>query len=74
VASLWVVETFGVLPVWWTCCLARDGDPLELHRAEIADGRVASLRVVETFDVTEHVRAGLVAGAIDLSGSAFGFQ
>ena len=36
-----------LLPVWWTRCLARGGNPLELHRAEIPDGRVASLRVVE---------------------------
>ena len=36
-----------LLPVWWTRSSARGGDPLELHRAEIADGRVASLRIVE---------------------------
>ena len=37
------VRRIELLPVWWTRCLARGGDPLELHRAEIADGRVASL-------------------------------
>ena len=41
------VEAPELLPVWWTRSSARGGDPLELHRAEIADGRVASLRIVE---------------------------
>ena len=61
-----------LLAVWWTRCLARGGDPLELHRAEIADGRVASLRVVEKFEVVEHVRSDLVAGAIDFGASPLG--
>ena len=50
-----------LLPVRWTPSLACHGDPLELIRAEIADGRVASLWVVEALDVIEHVGAGFVA-------------
>ncbi len=34
-----------LLPVWWTRCLARCGDPLELHRAEIV-GVVADCRKI----------------------------
>ena len=63
-----------LLPVWWTRCLARGGDPLKLHRAEIADGRVASPRVVETLNVVEHVSACLIAGAVDFARCAFGFE
>ena len=44
-----------LLPVWWTHSLARVGHPLELHGAEIADGRVPSARVVEAFDIVEHI-------------------
>ena len=69
-----VQATDELLPVWWTRCLARGGDPLELHRADVADGRVASLRVVEELDVVEHVGAGLVTCAVDLAGCALGFQ
>jgi hypothetical protein len=61
-------------PVWRTHCLSRGGDQFELHGAGIADGRVASLWVVKKFDVVEHVGTGLVAGALDLAGGAFGFQ
>jgi hypothetical protein len=32
-----------LLPVSWTRTLSRAGHPLELHRADIADGRVAPL-------------------------------
>jgi hypothetical protein len=64
-----------------SCCrfggylrLARGGDPLELHRADVADGRVASLRVVEAFNVIEHVGTCLIARAVDLPRGALGFQ
>lgn len=55
----------GLLPVRWTPSLAWPGERLKIHRAEIADGRVSSPRVVEALDVVEHVGAGLVAGAVD---------
>ena len=45
-----------------------------MHRAEVADRRVAPLRVVEKFNVVEHVGAGLIAGSVDLACRAFGFQ
>jgi hypothetical protein len=64
---------FELLLVWWTLSLARGGDPLELYRADVADGRVASLRVVEEFDVIEHVGTGLITRAVYLAGCALGF-
>ena len=56
-----------LLLVWWTGSLARGGAPLELHRAEIADGRVPSLRVVKPLDVVEHIGPSLVAISSRLS-------
>ena len=35
---------------------------------------MAPLRVVEKFNVVEHVGAGLIAGSVDLACRAFGFQ
>ena len=64
----------GLLPVRWTPRLACLGQRLEIHRAEIADGRVASPRVVEALDVVEHIGAGLVAGAVDAAAYPLGFQ
>ena len=58
------IPNVELLPVWWTRCLARGGDPLEFHRAVVADGRVAPLRIVEAFYVIEHFGAGLVAAAL----------
>jgi len=62
-----------LLPVWWTVTLAHGGDPLELHRAAIADGRVATSWIVEPFDVIEHVGTGLVPGAITSCGRCVRF-
>ena len=64
----------GLLPVRWTPSLVCLGQRLEIHRAEIADGRVSSPRVVEALDVVEHVGAGLVAGAVDAAAYPLGFQ
>ena len=61
-----------LLPVWWIPPLARGGDPLEFHRADVADGRVAPLRIVEELDVVKHVRTGLIARAVDFSSCALG--
>ena len=47
---------------------------LECHWAEIAQLRMASLRIVEALDVVEHVGPGGVTRAVDLAGSPFGFQ
>ena len=44
----------GLLPVWWTRALSLRCVPLELHRAEVPDWRVASTRVVEPLDAIEH--------------------
>ena len=66
--------TVGLLPVRWTPRLACLGQRLEIHRAEIADGRMASPRVVEALDVVEHIGAGLVAGAVDAVAYPLGFQ
>ena len=44
-----------LLPVSWTPPLSHRGDPLEFHRADIANGRVAPVRVVEPFDIVEHI-------------------
>ncbi len=54
-----------LLPVWWTRCLARGGDPLDPHRTDVADANVAPLRIVEGLDVVKHVHAGLIARAVD---------
>ena len=64
---------FELLPVWWTPPLSRHGDPLEFHRADIANGRVAPGRVVEAFDIIEHVGPGLVSCLVDLAGNPLGF-
>ena len=61
-------------PISRTPGLSRVCDPLEFHRAEIADGRVPSARVVEAFDIIEHIGPCLVACAVDLAGDPLGFQ
>jgi len=68
------LQRVGLLPVRWTPSLVCLGQRLEIHRAEIADGRVSSPRVVEALDVVEHVCAGLVAGAVDAAAYPLGFQ
>ena len=47
---------------------------LELDRAEITQCRVPSPRVVEAFDVVEHVRPGIVSRPVELARDALGFQ
>src|SRR6478672_9730236 len=44
--------------------LSQRGLFLELHRAEIAEGRMAPPGIVEALDVVEHVGLGLVARAV----------
>jgi len=63
-----------LLPVSRTPGLSRCGDPLEFHRAEIANGRVAPGWVVEAFDIIEHVGAGIVSCPVDLAGDPLGFE
>ncbi len=53
---------FGLLPVRWTPSLACLGQRFEIHRTEIADGRVASPWVVDALDVVEHIGTGLGRG------------
>ena len=65
---------YELLPVWWTPPLSRCGDPLEIHRADIANGRVAPGRVVEAFDIVEHICPSLVSCPVDLAGDALGFE
>ena len=69
-----VVVVSELCPVSRTLGLSRVCDPLEFHRAEIANGRVPSARVVEAFDIIEHIGPCLVACAVDLAGHTLGFQ
>jgi hypothetical protein len=63
-----------LLPVWWTPSLSRRGDPLEFHRADIANGRVAPGRVVDAFDIVEHISPGQMSCPVDLAGDTLGFE
>ena len=65
---------FELLPGWWTPPLSHRGDPLEFHRADIANGRVAPGRVVEPFDIIEHVGPSMVSRSINLAGNPLGFE
>src|SRR5690554_6005139 len=47
---------------------------LELYRTEVAEGRVASARIVEALDVIEHISTCLIAGPIHLARSPLGLQ
>ena len=70
-----LAEAMGMdelLPVRWTRSLSRRLVSLELRRAEIAGGRVASTWVVELLDVIKYV--GPVPGAIYFAGGPLGFQ
>jgi hypothetical protein len=53
-------------------CLGARGQACN-RTAEIADGRVPSPRIVETFDVIEHIGLSVVPCMVDFAGSAFGF-
>jgi hypothetical protein len=46
----------------------------ERRPTEISDRRVSTLRIVEAFNVVEHVRFGFVARAVGLARNAFGFR
>ena len=63
-----------LLPVSRTPPLSHCGDPFEFHRADIANGRVAPGRVVEAFDIIEHISPGLVSCPVDLAGNPLGFE
>ena len=43
--------------------LSDNGLLLEVHGAEVAQRRVAAVRIVEAFDVVEHLGLGVIAGA-----------
>jgi hypothetical protein len=46
----------------------------EFDRAHIADGRVPSVRIVEPFDVIEHISLGLLPGSIFFPVNSFLLQ
>ena len=50
------------------------GLPLEVHGAEIAQGRVPACRVVEAFDVIEHLGLRLISRAIGFARDPLGLQ
>ena len=57
-----------LLPVWWTPRWAHSGYTsfyFEVDGAELTQGRVASGRVVEAFDIIEHVSLHLRSRAVD---------
>src|SRR3954471_18463570 len=67
-----IVEASGLPPVEWrgeirASCGCTHGDPFHagprLGRGAIADGRMQTLPIVEDFDVLEHGRLRLLAGA-----------
>ena len=70
--QLWL-EHHGLLAFRWTPSLACLGQRLEIHRAEIANGRIPPPRIVEAPDGVEHIGARLVAGAVN-SAAQPGFQ
>lgn len=45
-----------------------------LHGAEIAPCGVAATRIIEAFDIVEHVRLGIIPGPVDLAGTPFGLK
>lgn len=47
---------------------------LELYWADVPECRVPARRVVEAFDVVEHVSPGLLSTAVDLARRALGLQ
>lgn len=47
---------------------------LEVHGAEIAQGRVPARGIVEAFDVIEHVLPCLIARAVGFARDPFGLQ
>lgn len=63
-----------LLPVSRTLPLSRHCGSLELHRAEIANGRVTPARIVETLNVIEHISPSLISRPVDLAGNPLGFQ
>ena len=69
-----IVVMDELLPVWWTLSLSCRRDPLEFHRADIANGRVSSAWVVEAFDIFEHIGPSLVSRPVNLAGNPFGFE
>lgn len=54
--------------------LSENSAGLELHGADVAQFRMPSARVVEALDVVEHLRAGFIAGAVNLAVDALEFQ
>src|SRR5271168_5499426 len=46
----------------------------ELHGAQISDRRVPAFRIIEAFDVVEHISLGLVARPIRFARRALGLQ
>ena len=54
--------------------LGRRCGSLEFHRAEIANGRVIPARVVESFDIIEHISRSLISCPVGLAGDPLGFQ
>jgi len=48
--------------------------PFEVHRAEIAQRRVAAGRIVEALDVVEHLGLGMIARAVGFAGDPLGLQ
>ena len=48
--------------------------PFEVHWAEIAEGRVPAGRIVEAFDVVEHLGPGMIARTVDFAGDPLGLQ
>src|SRR5664280_377903 len=49
-------------------------DSLELHRTHIADRRVPTFRIVEAFNVVEHVGLRLIPRSIYFTRGAFGLE
>jgi len=47
---------------------------LELYRTDVAERRMTTRRVVEPFDVVEHVSTSLLPGSVHLPGRALGLQ
>ena len=47
---------------------------LELYRTDVAERRMTTRRVVEPFDVVEHVSTSLLPGAVHLPGRALGLH
>ena len=54
--------------------LSAHGSSLVIDGTEIAEHRVPASRIVEALDIVEHIGAGLVACAVDLSPDALGLE